>query len=525
MNLAIKRAIISVSDKTFLLDLAKGLREFGVEIISTGGTYQKLISADIPAKEISQITEFPEMLDGRVKTLHPRIFAGILARKDHPQHLQTLKDHQLLEIDLVVCNLYPFAETLKKPNASEEMIIENIDIGGPSMLRAAAKNFESISVLSSPDQYSKFLEEFHRLKGFISLETRKNLAYAVFQFTACYDAMIANYFLKENQENTLFPIILPKNLIQQNILRYGENPHQQAALYSETVGVPGTLTGAEILHGKELSYNNYLDLNSALQLVREFSSPGAVIVKHNNPCGVGIGENASLAFQRAFQGDPVSAFGGIIALNREVDEVVANEIAQPNRFFECIIAPSFSDAGFEILTTKPSWKKNVRLLRMGQLEPTVKESLEFRQIDGGWLVQTTNSQEPDPALWQLVTNGTGPNEEQLAQLSFAWKVCKHVKSNAIVVAKESRILGVGAGQMSRVDSMQIALQKAGVEAQEAFLASDAFFPFPDNVELAAKAGIRFIVQPGGSMRDQESIDACNRHGISMLFTKMRHFRH
>lgn len=520
---AIRRALLSVSDKTGLIELARVLSEHGVELISTGGTRKAIAEAGLAVKDISEVTGFPEMLDGRVKTLHPKVHGGLLARRDLPQHMQTIAEHAIAPIDLVVVNLYPFEQTIARSDVHDEDAIENIDIGGPSMLRSAAKNFEAVAVLTSPDQYPAVLAEFKANNGSLTLPTRRQLARAVFERTSAYDAAIANYFAKTAGDAEL-PVRFTTTMNRRSTLRYGENPHQVAAFYVEPTAKPGTIARAEVLHGKELSYNNILDLDSALNLVREYAGPAASVIKHNNPCGVATAANLADAFQMAYEGDPQSAFGGILAFNRPVDVATAERLAEPGKFVECIVAPSFDPAAFEVLTTKPSWKKNVRLLATGPLSPLDPKSLDYRRIDGGLLVQGRDAQADDPATWKVVTK-RAPTEAELAALRFAWVACKHVKSNAIVLANGTMVVGVGAGQMSRVDSVQISIRKAGERVKGAVLASDAFFPFRDNVDAAAAAGITAIVQPGGSQRDGDSIAACDEHGLAMLFTGIRHFRH
>jgi phosphoribosylaminoimidazolecarboxamide formyltransferase / IMP cyclohydrolase len=519
----IRRALLSVSDKSGLLELARVLAGFGVELISTGGTRKGLADAGLVVKDISEVTGFPEMLDGRVKTLHPVIHGGLLARRDLPEHMATIAEHAIAPIDLVVCNLYPFEATVARPGVPDHEVIENIDIGGPSMLRSASKNFESVAVLTSPEQYPAFIAELQAHRGSTTLELRRSLAKAVFERTSAYDAAIANYFGKTAGAAS-FPERFTLTLAKQGSLRYGENPHQPAALYVEPNARRDSVTAAEVLHGKELSYNNLLDLDSALNLVREFTEPAAVVLKHNNPCGAAIADRLADAFQRAYDGDPLSAFGGILAFNRPVDVATAERLAEPGKFVECLIAPDYEPAAFEILTTKPSWRKNVRLLKTGPIGPVAPGTLDYRKIDGGLLVQARDAGADDPTTWKVVTKRQ-PTDAELRALWFAWRVCKHVKSNAIVLANGDMVIGVGAGQMSRVDSTQIAIRKAGDRVPGAVLASDAFFPFRDNVDSAAAAGVKAIVQPGGSQRDAESIAACDEHGLTMLFTGLRHFRH
>ena len=518
----IERALLSVSDKAGLVDFVRVLAELGVELISTGGTRDALMKAGLSVKDVSELTNFPEMLDGRVKTLHPFVHGGVLARRDDPKHMETLRAHDIKPIDLVVCNLYPFEATVAKPGVGICEAIENIDIGGPTLIRAAAKNYASVAVVTDASQYQALVAELLGSSGSLSLPTREKLAAAAFARIAGYDVAIAAYFARHSSEP--MPASLSLHFERKQMLRYGENPHQNAAFYVEGNHRRDCVAGAEVLHGKELSYNNILDLDSALNLVREFEQPAAVVVKHNNPCGAAIASTLADAFQSAFDGDPQSAFGGILAFNRVLDEATALKLAEPNRFVECIIAPDFEPSAFEILTTKPTWRKNVRLLKIGPIDRSQPgaDSFDYCRVDGGLLVQMRDrgaESEWKPATKRQAT------EREIADLAFAWKVCKHVKSNAIVLAKDGMIIGVGAGQMSRVDSVQIAIRKAGERVKGSVLASDAFFPFRDNVDFAVAAGISAIVQPGGSQRDADSIAACDEHGLAMLFTGMRHFRH
>jgi phosphoribosylaminoimidazolecarboxamide formyltransferase/IMP cyclohydrolase len=549
----IRRALLSVSDKSGLLDLARGLAAFHVELISTGGTRKALADAGLSVCDVSEVTGFPEMLDGRVKTLHPRIHGGILAVRDNPEHVRTMQEHGIQPIDLVVCNLYPFSATVNRPGATHEETIENIDIGGPSMVRSAAKNYHDVAIVTSPGQYDAVLEEMGRNKGALTLETRERLAAEAFSHTAAYDKVISMYFavqrgiaflpagrlenapltngpLETSSPIDNLPIVLDLHFQRKQPLRYGENPHQRAAFYVEPDAPPASIARAEVMHGKELSYNNLLDLDSALNLVREFSKPAAVVVKHNNPCGAAIADALVEAFHKAYEGDPLSAFGGILGFNREVDEATAMQISEPNRFVECIITPGFSDAAFHVLTTRPTWKKSVRLLKIGPLEiggtgvSPVRPKRDYRRVDGGLLVQDRDTGSDDFGQLKVVTK-RAPNEEEMRDLRFSWLVCKHVKSNGIVLGKDGMIVGVGAGQMSRVDSVQVAVRKAGERSKGAVLASDAFFPFRDNVDEAVRAGVTAIIQPGGSVRDADSIQACDEHGLAMVFTGIRHFRH
>lgn len=520
---SIRRALLSVSDKTGLVDFARELVNSGVELISTGGTAKALKSADLPVKDISEVTGFPEILDGRVKTLHPRVHAGILAIRDNAEHQATLTEQDIAPIDLVVCNLYPFAATLANPASSHEDIVENIDIGGPSMVRAAAKNYEDVTIVTAPEQYETLLAELKANHGSVTLATREQFAAAAFALTAAYDAAVSNYFAGRVTA-AQFPASLGLSFEKKQPLRYGENPHQMAAFYVESHVQHPCVASAEKLHGKELSYNNILDLDSAFNLVKEFSEPAAVVIKHNNPCGAAVADTLVTAFHNAYEGDPQSAFGGVLAFNREMDAETARAITEPNRFIECIIAPGYSPEAFELLTTRPSWKKNVRILRTAALTDDRSKRSDFRRVDGGLLVQDRDVPHDD-FVDMSVKSERKPTDQELRDLQFAWLVCKHVKSNAIVLAKDGMVVGVGAGQMSRVDSVHIASRKAGERSKGSVLASDAFFPFRDNVDGAAGFGVTAIVQPGGSLRDQDSIDACNEHGLAMVFTGRRHFRH
>ncbi|WP_277678903.1 bifunctional phosphoribosylaminoimidazolecarboxamide formyltransferase/IMP cyclohydrolase [Gracilibacillus dipsosauri] len=509
-----KRALLSVSDKSNLIPFAEGLDKLGYELISTGGTLKALKEAGLPALPVSAVTNFEEILDGRVKTLHPYIHAGLLARRDEDSHVKQLEERDIAPIDVVVVNLYPFKETIAKPDVTEEDAIENIDIGGPTMLRAASKNFRDVTVVVDPDDYHAVLEQLGNNGG--TVEFRKTLAAKVFRHTANYDAMIAHYFVDITGEED--PETFTQTFEKVQTLRYGENPHQKAAFY-KTGNVKGaSLANAKQLHGKELSYNNIQDANAALEIVLDFDEqPAAVAVKHMNPCGVGIGSSIESAFQKAYDADPVSIFGGIVALNREVDEATANLLK--NIFLEIVIAPSFSEKAFEILTVKP----NIRLLET-PMEVNRDDSKKVVSVIGGLLVQDRDNGRVIADDLEVVTDRK-PDAEEIDDLLFAWNVVKHVKSNAIVVAKDNQTVGVGAGQMNRVGAAAIAFEQAGDKAKGAVLASDAFFPMPDTVENAAKAGIKAIIQPGGSKRDQDSIDECNKHGIAMVFTKMRHFKH
>lgn len=511
-----KRAIISVSDKTGVVDFARELVALGYEIVSTGGTFKTIQEAGIPATYVTEVTGFPEILGGRVKTLHPFVHGGILAMRT-PEHLAQLEDLGIVPIDLVVVNLYPFRQTIAKPDVTLADAIENIDIGGPTMVRAAAKNNKYVAIVVNPERYGMIIDML-KAKGEIDEKTRLELAAEAFTHTAEYDSFISNYLKEQTGFGEKFPdvAILAGEKIQD--MRYGENPHQGAAFY-RSLGAKGVCVAtAKQLHGKELSYNNIVDLNAALELVKEFSEPAAVVIKHTNPCGTSIGENICDAYQKAYACDSVSAFGGIVGLNRMVDAAAATEMSKT--FLEAVIAPGFTPEALEVLTKKA----NIRLLETGEFAGTSYNGLDVKRVNGGFLLQDADNQAEDSSAWQVVTD-TQPTPEQWEELGFAWRVVKHVKSNAIVVTKDKQAIGVGAGQMNRVGSANIAFAQAGEKANGAVLASDAFFPFRDTIDQAAKAGIKAIVQPGGSIRDEESIQAANEHGIAMIFTGTRHFRH
>lgn len=504
-----KRALISVSNKEGVVEFAQGLEKLGYEIISTGGTYTALQKAGVNVRQVAEITGFPEILDGRVKTLHPKIHGGILARRI-PDHLRQIEENQIQPIDIVAVNLYPFRETISKKDVELEEAIENIDIGGPTMVRSAAKNYQDVIIIVKPEFYGVVLKELET-NGDLNKEMRFRLALEAFTHTAVYDSMISSYLAKLAGETFMDNMVFAGEKVYE--LRYGENPHQKAGFYRSMN--PGTgLADAKQLNGKELSYNNIIDTQAAWSLVKEFEDTACVIIKHTNPCGTAIGETLAEAYEKAFACDPVSAFGGIIAFNRQVDLATAQKAAEP--FMECIIAPGYDQDALECLQQK----KNLRVL---ELPMTDASDLQVRTVDGGFVVQEIDREALDLNSLQVVTE-TAPNAEELKELLFAWTVAKHVKSNAIVIAKDGMTIGVGAGQMNRVGAAAIAL--ADVEkCKGGVMASDAFFPFKDTVELAAKAGIRAIIQPGGSIRDQESIEECNRHGIAMVFTGIRHFKH
>ncbi len=509
-----KRALVSVSDKTNLVPFVKRLVELGYEIISTGGTKKALEEAGMKVISIDEVTGFKEILEGRVKTLHPMVHGGLLAKREDVNHQQQVKENNIEYIDLVCVNLYPFAKTIQNPEATHEDKIENIDIGGPSMLRSAAKNFNDVTVIVDAADYDLVISEIEANQN-TTLKTRQMLAGKVFNHTAAYDAMIAKYF---NDINGIeFPPTLTVTYDLKQGLRYGENPHQKAAFYQSLQQPSYSVVNSQQLHGKELSYNNIADANAALEILQEFEGSAAVAVKHMNPCGVGLGITIEEAYEKAYQADPVSIFGGIVALNQEVSKELAEKLHQ--LFLEIVIAPSFSAEALEILMQK----KNIRLL-VTDMSQRLQPGMKLSSVKGGLLVQELDTLQVKESELECVTEAQ-PTEEDLKQLLFGFNVCKHVKSNAITLVKNDMTIGVGAGQMNRVGSAKIALEQAGELANGAYLASDAFFPMADTVELAAKYGIKAIIQPGGSIKDQDSIDACNKHGICMVFTKVRHFKH
>ncbi|NEO32956.1 MAG: bifunctional phosphoribosylaminoimidazolecarboxamide formyltransferase/IMP cyclohydrolase [Symploca sp. SIO3C6] len=515
-------ALLSVSDKTGLVEFARKLvEEFDFDLISSGGTAKALQDADLPVMKVSDYTGFPEILGGRVKTLHPRIHGGILGRRDLPQDRTQMEQHQIRPIDLVVVNLYPFEQTISRPDATEEEAIEQIDIGGPTLLRAAAKNYTHLTVLCQPAYYQDYLREMRQNQGQTPANFRKICAQRAFWHTASYDRAIATYLSDDSLLTTIpgQPLPPPQFTLsgqRLQVLRYGENPHQSAAWY-QLGALPTGWAGASILQGKELSYNNLVDLEAARRIIAEFTdSPAAAILKHTNPCGVALGETLSQAYQRAFQADSISAFGGIVALNQPIDAPTATELTKT--FLECVVAPACEADAQAILAAK----SKVRILILPDLSSGPQQTL--KAIAGGFLLQAADHTVEIPDEWQVVTQKQ-PTPEQLAQLLFAWKVVKHVKSNAIVVTRDSTTLGVGAGQMNRVGAVKIALEQAGDQAKGGILASDGFFPFDDSVRTAAEAGIEAIVQPGGSLRDKDSIKAADELDLVMVFTGIRHFLH
>jgi phosphoribosylaminoimidazolecarboxamide formyltransferase/IMP cyclohydrolase len=540
----IKRALISVSDKTGIVEFAKSLANFDIEIVSTGGTAKTLREAGLEITEVSEVTEFPEMMNGRVKTLHPKIHGAFLALRDNDEHLAAMKAHGIEPIDLVVVNLYPFEQTVENEDVSLEEAVEQIDIGGPAMIRSASKNWRDVAVVTDARLYENILNEMKETNGALSIETRRRLATLAYTRTASYDLAISSYLakqlsgedldflepfnplgnlmfietdLEEIKSDSELEDFVSIELAKVSDLRYGENPHQQAALYE--TGGRGGIAHAEQLHGKEMSFNNYVDAEAAWNLVCEFDELACAIIKHTNPSGVGIGETNEIAYRRALATDPISAFGGIVAFNKSVDAKVAGSVNEI--FTEVVLAPDFAEEALEIFKQK----KNLRVLRVEK--SSNENSLEYKQISGGFLVQNRDELIITAKDLKIVSEKQ-PTDAEIHALLFAWKVCKHVKSNAIVLANESQTVGVGAGQMNRVDSVRIAwmrAEKTGLELKNTVLASDAFFPFRDNVDEAAKFGIAAIIQPGGSVKDEEVIQAANAHGLAMVFTGARHFKH
>jgi phosphoribosylaminoimidazolecarboxamide formyltransferase/IMP cyclohydrolase len=525
----IRRALISVSDKTGIVDFACELKAFGVEIISTGGTAKALRDAGLEVRDVSDVTGFPEMMDGRVKTLHPTIHGGLLGLRDNPEHQQAMREHGIEPIDMVVINLYPFEQTIAREGVSPEEAIEQIDVGGPAMIRSAAKNFRDVAVVVDPERYEPTLRELKNNDGALSMSTRQRLALGAFIRTARYDQAIEHYLfrrvlpdlLKETGTETAETedLELPAQIdlfgVKASDLRYGENPHQLAAIYAVQDGPPGVVE-AQLLSGKEMSFNNYVDADAACQLVYDFDEIACAIIKHTNPSGVALGRSSHEAYRNALACDPVSAFGGIVAFNRRVDEAVARAVTEI--FTEVIIAPAYDDAALEVLRSK----KNLRVLCAEF--PFASGLLEYKQISGGMLVQTRDTHKLTREDLKVVTKRE-PTEDEIRDLLFAWTVCKHTKSNAIVYARDNHTVGVGAGQMSRVDSVKLGAMRAQLAIKGSVLASDAFFPFRDGIDEAAKHGITAVIQPGGSVRDTEVIAACDDNNIAMVFTGVRHFKH
>jgi len=518
----IKKVVISVTDKKGIVEFAQGLKTFGVEILSTGGTAAQLRKSGIPVTEVSDYTGFPEMMDGRLKTLHPKIHGGLLGLRDNESHMKSLREHQIDLIDMVVINLYRFEDTVAKEDCSLEHAIENIDIGGPTMLRAASKNYRFVSVVTDPEDYPKILEEMARTKGKISEATNFELAKKTFQLTARYDGAISNYLgllSAGRSDKRKFPDTFSFQFAKAQDLRYGENPHQKAAFYREKNPLLSAISNARQLQGKELSYNNIMDSDAAWQIVSDLPLPGVVIIKHANPCGAATsGGDMAEAFRKAMAGDPISAFGGIVALNRPVDMKAAEELVKT--FFEVVVAPGFSADAAELLKTK----QNVRVLEIPEACTVRSSGYDFRRVMGGLLIQDRDHGDFDIRKAKVVTKRL-PTETEYQALDFAWRIVKHVKSNAIVYTTKDQLVGVGAGQMSRVDSVKIARMKALLPTKGCVLGSDAFFPFRDGLDMAAQAGITAVIQPGGSVKDDEVIRAADEHNMAMIFTGIRHFKH
>jgi len=516
----IERALISVYDKTGILDFARGLVGLQVEILATGSTYKHLSTNGIPVREVAEYTGFPEILDGRVKTLHPRIAGGLLAIRSNPEHMKQAEQNKVQMIDLVCVNLYPFAETIRRPGVSFEEVIENIDIGGPSMIRAAAKNFQDVAVLTSPEDYVSVLEGLRTGKGVLDRDLLFRLSCKAFVCTARYDAQIAQHL--STSEVSAAPSAFPPNLFMDfekiSDLRYGENPHQKAAFYRWGARRPFGIAAGRQLQGKELSYNNIVDIEAAWDLVREFGDPACCVIKHTNPCGTAVGATLREAYVKAYEADSLSAYGSVIGFNRTMDAGTASELGK--LFVEAVVAPGFDAEALSILSSK----KNLRLLAVETPDlETRKAHYQIRLISGGVLLQEIDEMLMGPD--SRVVTQRQPSEKEAQDLAFAWRVVKHVKSNAIVLAKSGRTVGVGAGQMSRVDSVKISVQKAGSEVKGAVLASDAYIPFRDGIDEAGRAGVTAVIQPGGSMRDAEAIEAADEYGIAMIFTGLRHFKH
>ncbi|MFT5290854.1 MAG: phosphoribosylaminoimidazolecarboxamide formyltransferase/IMP cyclohydrolase [Planctomycetota bacterium] len=527
MTRNVRRALLSVSDKRGLTAFARRLSELGVDLIATGGTRALLEKEGISTSEVAEVTGSPEMMDGRVKTLHPKIHGGILALRDNADHVEAMGANGIEGIDLVVVNLYPFEETAAKPGIERADVVEQIDIGGPSMVRSAAKNHAFVGIVSDPDDYPRVLEELEGQGGSLSTEFRRELARKAFALTARYDAAISAWFLSQDAGDApAFPDAFTRGGAKLSDLRYGENPHQRAAFYAGTDCAPPSLAAAEFLGGKELSYNNLVDLDAALALACEFMEPFVCVVKHNNPCGAAVGEDLASALERAWAGDPLSAFGSVLAMNRRVDLASAEFLVSENRFVEAIVAPGFDDDAFERLRTGAKWGKNVRLLSTGSdfVVDASRDHFEVKALLGGFLVQTADRAVED-AGGLTQKSKRAPSATEIEGLVFANIIAKHVRSNAIVLTQGRQVVGVGAGQMSRVDSVKIAVDKAGDRVQGSALGSDAFFPFPDGVETAMEAGVSAILQPGGSIRDQAVIDAVDACDAAMVFTGVRHFRH
>ena len=513
----LNHALISVSDKTGVVEFAAGLVELGATILSTGGTAGAVRAAGVPVTEVSAHTGSPEILGGRVKTLHPRIHGGLLGRRGRAEDVRQMQEQGIEPIDVVVVNLYPFESTIAKPDCTFEEAVENIDIGGPSMLRSAAKNHQDVVVVVDPDDYGRVLEALR--SGTVSLSLRRELARKVFRHTSRYDGLIADYLDQPGDTAEKFPASLSMTYERAEILRYGENPHQEGAFYREISSTEPSISLGRQLHGKAMSYNNYLDANSALELAKEFTDVAVVIIKHNNPCGVALGATPVEAYRKARETDPVSAFGGVIACNRPVDLDMAREVT--STFVEVLIAPAFTDEALAELQRK----KDLRLLTVGSLESPTREGFDLKKLVGGLILQDRDLGALADVKTLAVPTKRKPTDDEYAACAFAWKVCKHVKSNAIVFANASQTVGVGAGQMSRVDSVKLAEMKANLPIKGCVMASDAFFPFRDGLDAAVKAGVTAVIQPGGSIRDEEVVKAADEQDVAMVLTGMRHFRH
>ena len=515
----IRRALLSVSDKTDLIPFARALVRRGITLISTGGTAKALAEAGLPVTPVADITGFPEILDGRVKTLHPAVHAALLARRDHADHLAALAAHHIKPIDLICINLYPFGRTIRREGVTPEEAIENIDIGGPAMIRSAAKNHEFLTVITAANQYDRVINELDKHDGSTTRVLRADLAAAAFSRTAEYDAMIAAWM--NRRQIGAFPDQLRISFTKSLDLRYGENPHQQAALYRDPASRGPSIVNADLLHGKALSYNNVADAAAALLLVREFDAPAAAVIKHANPCGCAVADSPAAAFAAAYEGDPLAAYGGIVALNRPVDAATAALTVEGTKFFEVIVAPSFDPEARDAIARR--WA-NVRLLAVGDHPPTTDRKIEMRTIPGGLLVQDQDRAAAQPHTWQHVAGPT-PTPARLADAAVIWTIAKHLKSNAIAIGAGRRLYGAGAGQMDRVSSCRLAVEKAGPRSKGAIAASDAFFPFPDGPQLLIDAGIAALIHPGGSKRDDDTITLCKARHITCLLTGIRHFRH
>lgn len=509
-----KRALISVYDKDGIVEFANSLKKLGWDIISTGGTYRLLKENNIDVIEVDEITDFKEILDGRVKTLNPRIHGGILFKRDNKEHRKTIEDLGILPIHMVVNNLYPFEETVNKEGVSLDEIIENIDIGGPSMIRAAAKNYQDVTVIVDPSDYNSVLAELIK-DGETTNKTREYLAAKVFSYTSYYDTLIAKFF--NDLVGIKFPDYLSLGYKKKEQLRYGENPHQEACLYTESSIDGGSILSGVKLHGKELSYNNINDGNAAISIIKEFERPTAVAIKHANPCGVASGENILEAYKKAYECDSESIFGGIVALNRQVDEELAKELNKI--FLEIVIAPSFSDAALEVL----KGKKNIRLIKLEDISIPYKKSMDIKKIEGGLLIQDKNQDLLNDDM--EISSELSPSEEDIDELVFAWKVAKHINSNGVVISKDEATIGIGLGEVNRFFAVEGAIKRAGEKAKGAYLASDGFFPFKDSIEALSSAGIKAIIQPGGSLKDDEVIEKVNEEKMIMVLTGIRHFKH